>query len=185
MLAAEQRTARPLDVVLMRRRLRDRLSDILAIARAADRMVPPPGFPNRYPLLAWAKSLDADRLEEANGQPPPGSLPFFAITDLAAAELVAASWPIEAALRAVNPTLVNPATVSTLDPFVPSSADMMAGLGTLKARSTEEIPRIAALPGEDRGKLDAFAKAIEEISLHEDDRELRVFRAGWRPTEID
>ena len=184
-LAVETTTNDQVEVIMMRRRLRERTHDLLAIAKAAAKIVPPSGFPARQPVLAWARSLDIERLEGSDRSTPPGTIPMFSPLDLAAAEVVSLDWPSESALRVEGP--MRPATASSfrIDPFAPSSPAMMDGLRALDAGAKQEIPRIPAENDGDRKAVEALRQSIEDLLQREDDRELGIYQANWRLQPTD
>ena len=168
-----------IEVVVMRRRVRERLEDLLAVARAAARHSSPPANLDRYRLLTWAWSLDLENLDDCQREPRPGTVCFFAITDLIAAERVAAGWPTSEVISSLERSGARTIERTPFNPFDQAPRWMADGILTLKKDIDREIQTLTASTHQDPAVFDALRNAVRTYCNHENDREVRVTRPGW------
>jgi hypothetical protein len=167
------------DVVLMRRRVRERLDDLAEVARAAAKHAQPPANLARYPVLSWVWSLDLDSLEESAREPRPGTLCFFSITDLIAAERVATAWPTTEVARSLEQSGGRTIEQTPFHAFDRAPRWMADGITSLKKNFDRDIQNFSSATNQPAAAFDGLRTAVSALCNHESDRELRVSRPDW------
>ena len=168
-----------LTVVTMRRRVRERLDDLAEIARAVAKHSQTPTNFDRYPVLSWIWSLDLEGLEDSERATGPGTLPFFALIDLTAAQRVAKSWPSQEIVQALSRDEKQSVEISPFDAFDQAPRWVADSLAKLKIALDLEIQSITGDRSPSANGFEALRIVVNDFCNHEEDRELRVNLPDW------